>query len=125
MFRKMVITSLLALALVLVSIGSVSAQEMPTLNLPPGIANQTQPLLEQMMQHMQEMGMSPEQMEMMMADMQSMADQLPPGIFLQLLRLMLQLDMEEMMLLHQEIHQGTLLQQPPGQILTFVRGLVR
>ena len=38
---------------------------------------------------------------------------------------MLQLDMEEMMLLHQEIHQGTLLQQPPGQILTFVLGLVR
>ena len=125
MFRKMIISSLLALVLVAVLVGPVSAQEMPMLNLPPGIAKQAQPLLEQMMQHMQEMGLSPEQMEMMMADMQMMADQLPPGIFLQLLRLMLQLDMEEMMLLHQEIHQGTLLQQPPGQILTFVLDLAR
>ena len=30
-----------------------------------------------------------------MADMQMMADQLPPGIFLQILRLMSQLDMED------------------------------
>lgn len=95
------------------------------LNLPPGIADQAQPLLVEMMAHMQQMGMSPEQMEMMMADMQMMADQLPPGIFLKLLELMLQLDMEEMMTLHQQIHQGALLQQPPGQILTFVLELAR
>lgn len=125
MYRRMLISSLLVLALVVVSAGSVSAQEMPILNLPPGIAAQAQPLLMEMMAHMQQMGLSPEQMEMMMADMQVMAEQLPPGVFLQLLRLMVQLDMEEMMLLHQVIHQGTLLQKPPGQILTFVLQLVR
>ena len=42
-----------------------------------------------------------------MADMQMMADQLPPGIFLQILRLMSQLDMEDMMFL-QQIHMGDL-----------------
>ena len=79
-----------------------------------------------MMTHMQQMGLSlPEQMEMMMADMQMMADQLPPGIFLQILRLMSQLDMEDMMFLHQQIHMGDLLQQPPGQILTFILELTR
>ena len=67
--------------------------EMPMLDLPPGIAAQAQPA------HgddddMQQMGLSLEQMEMMMADMQMMADQLPPGIFLQILRLMSQLDMK-------------------------------
>lgn len=95
------------------------------IDLPPGIAAQAQPLLETMMAHMQQMGMSPEQMEMMMNDMQGMADQLPPGIFLKLLKLMLQLDMEEMIALHQQIHQGTLLQQSPGQILIFVLQLAR
>ena len=77
-----------------------------------------------MMTHMQQMGLSLEQMEMMMADMQMMADQLPPG-FLQILRLMSQLDMEDMMFLHQQIHMGDLLQQPPGQILTFILELTR
>ena len=125
MLRRLFISSLLALSLVGVSVGWVSAQEMPMLDLPPGIAKQAQPLLEQMMHHMQQMDLSPEQMEMMMADMQMMVEQLPPGIFLQLLRLMLQLEMEEMMMLHQEMHQGALIQQPPGQILVFVRGLVR
>jgi hypothetical protein len=125
MFRRMIIASLFVLAMVLVSVGSVSAQEMPVLNLPPGVAAQAQPLLVEMMAHMHQMGLSPEQMEMMMADIQMMTEQLPPGVFLQLLRLMLQLDMEEMMLVHQKIHQGALLQQPPGQILTFVLGLVR
>lgn len=125
MFRRMFFLSLLVLVLVLVSAGSVSAQEMSMLDLPPGIAAQAQPLLEAMMEHMQQMGTSPEQMEMMMADMQMMVDQLPPGIFLQLLRLMLQLDMEDMMFLHQQIHMGDLLQQSPGQILTFVLDLAR
>ena len=60
-------------------------------DLLPGIAAQAQPLLMAMMTHMQQMGLSLEQMEMMMADMQMMADQLPPGIFLQILRLMSQL----------------------------------
>lgn len=125
MFRRMLMSSLLVLALVLASVGSVSAQEMPTLNLPPGIAAQAQPLLEAMMVHMQQMDLSPEQMEMMMADMQMMADQLPPGIFLQILRLMSQLGMEDMMFLHQQIHMGGLLQQPPGQILIAVLELAR
>jgi hypothetical protein len=125
MLRRMFVSTLLVLALVGVSVGSASAQEAAMINLPPGIAAQAQPLLEAMMAHMQQMGMSPEQMEMMMADMQTMAGQLPPGIFLQILQLMSQLDMEEMMMLHQQIHQGTLLQQPPGQILTFVLELAR
>ena len=111
MLRRMLLSLLFVLALVLVSVGSVSAQEMPMLDLPPGIAAQAQPLLMAMMTHMQQMGLSLEQMEMMMADMQMMADQLPPGIFLQILRLMSQLDMEDMMFLHQQIH-GRLLPWP-------------
>ncbi|HEX7975363.1 MAG TPA: hypothetical protein VF498_13220 [Anaerolineales bacterium] len=103
----------------------VSAQMEMMLDLPPGIAKQAQPILEQMMQHMQQMGMSEAEMQMMMADMQTMVDQLPPGIFLQLLKLMVKLDMPEMMQLHMQIHQGDLLQQPPGQVLIFVNGLAR
>ena len=68
-----------------------------------------------MMTHMQQMGLSLEQMEMMMADMQMMADQLPPGIFLQILRLMSQLDMEDMMFLHQQIHMETCCSSPQAR----------
>lgn len=117
---------LLILVLALAGLPSVAfADEMPALDLPPGIAMQAQPLIAAMMDRMQEAGMSHEQMHMMMADMQGMAAQLPPGIFLQILRLMPQLDMADMMTLHQAAHQGDLLQLPPGQILRFVRELAR
>ena len=117
--------ALLAILLTLIgsSIGVAAAQPATTLNLPPGIAKQAQPLLDNMMAHMQQMNLSPEQMQMMMADMQAMADQLPPGIFLQLLKLMPQMDMSAMMQFHQAIHSGDLLQSPPGQILKFAREL--
>ena len=42
MLRRMLLSLLFVLALVLVSVGSVSAQEMPMLDLPPGIAAQAQ-----------------------------------------------------------------------------------
>lgn len=123
----MIARVILLLALVLSVLGftgaSAAAQEMSILNLPPGIAKQAQPLLQDMMSQMQQMNLSPEQMEMMMADMQAMANQLPPGIFLQLLEVMSQLDMSEMMQLHQALHNGGLLQAPPGQILRFAREL--
>lgn len=63
----------------------------------------------------------------MMADMQMVIDQLPPGIFLQILRLMPEFDMSGMMAMHQAMHGegSTLLQEPPGQILKFIRGLAR
>lgn len=114
---------MLALSLIGITAGATAAQVMPTLSLPPGIAAQAQPLLDQMMTQMQDMEMTTDQMNMMMADMQTMANQLPPGIFLQLLQLMPQLDMSEMLTLHQQVHEGNLLQQPPGQILRYVKSL--
>lgn len=121
---------LLATVLILagISVGAASADVMPSLDLPPGIEAQAQPLLMAMMARMQQSGMSHEQQHMMMDDMQTMAnlslaERLPPGIFLQILELMPQLDMADMMALHQQMHQGDLLQQPPGQILLFVRNL--
>ncbi|MDT8322283.1 MAG: hypothetical protein RQ826_17335 [Xanthomonadales bacterium] len=119
----LILVLVLVLALAGLSTGVASAQAMPALDLPPGIADQAQPHLEAMMAHMEQMGMSEMEMEMMMADMQIMADQLPPGIFLQLLQLMPELMMEEMMSLHQQLHQGDLLQQPPGEILLAVQAL--
>lgn len=119
---KVSLLLILVLALAGLSVGVASAQS-PGLDLPPGIAAQAQPYLEAMMAHMQQMGMSEMQMEMMMADMQAMADILPPGIFLQILQLMSDLTMPEMMQLHQQLHQDDLLQQPPGQILLAVRTL--
>ena len=117
------------LVLLVLLIGPLSsittAQGVMLPDLPPGIARQAQPLLAAMMQHMQEMGMMPEQMEMMMADMQMMVDRLPPGIFLQVLQLMPQLEMEEMMLVHQLIREGGLLEAPPGQIVVLIRSLLR
>jgi hypothetical protein len=102
--------------------GTVSADNT-MLDLPPGIEQQAQPLLAAMMERMALSGMSPQQRDMMMHDMQTIVDQLPPGIFLRILELMPELTMPDMMFLHQELIQGDLLQQPPGQILLFVRDL--
>ena len=125
MFRRVWIVLLVIVLLGVLPAGLASAQEMsPALDLPPGIAAQAEPLLMAMMEHMQQMEMSMKQMEMMMADMQAMAEQLPPGIFLELLKLMPQLGMDQMMALHEQMHQGDLLQQSPGQILSYVQKLV-
>lgn len=128
MIRRTSILVAMVLILAGISVGAASADSMPALDLPPGIEDQAQPLLEDMSARMQQMGMTHEHMtheqqHMMMENMQAMADQLPPGIFLQILALMPQLDMADMMLLHQEMHQGDLLQQSPGQILLFVQDL--
>ena len=126
MFRRFWIALLIVVLLSAVPAGLTSAQQMqPALDLPPGIAAQAEPLMMAMMEHMEQMGMSMEEMEMMMADMQTMAEQLPPGIFLELLKLMPQLSMDQMMALHQQMHQGDLLEQSPGQILSYVQKLVR
>jgi hypothetical protein len=125
MFRRVWIVLLVIVLLGVLPAGLASAQQMPSpLDLPPGIAAEAEPLLMAMMEHMQQMGMSMEQMEMMMADMQAMAEQLPPGIFLELLKLMPQLGMDQMMALHEQMHQGDLLQQSPGQILSYVQKLI-
>ena len=121
---------LLAMMLILagISVGVASADAMPTLELPPGIEDQAQPYLSAMMERMAQSNMTHEQQHMMMEDMQTMADmssadRLPPGIFLQILALIPELEMPKMMVLHQAMHQSDLLQQPPGQILLFVREL--
>ena len=76
------------------------------------------------MQRMEEIDMSEPPITMLMADMQAMTAELPPGIFLQLLQLMSALDMMEIMQIREARHGGgTLLEQPPGQILRFVREL--
>ena len=122
MFRRISFMVVLSLVLAGFTAGVVSADAVSSLNLPPGIAKQAQPLIAEMMQ---QMDMDHGQMHDMMAHMQTMADELPPGIFLQILELMLQIDMPDMMTLHQQMHQGDLLQQPPGQILKVVRQLAR
>lgn len=124
MIKRLTIVAILVLTLLSASVLGASAQAAPTLNLPPGIAAQAQPLLDAMMVHMQQMGMTQADMQSMMADMQTLADQLPPGIFLQVLQLMPQLDMSGMMAFHQAVEQGNLLQQPPGQVLRFAQSLL-
>ena len=125
MFRKVTLLLFLALALVGRPTGAEAAQDATWLDLPPGIAAQAEPIHEAMMARCQRAGMSPEHMRMMMADLQQMADQLPPGVFLQILRLMSGIDMAEMMAVHQSVREGGLLQQPPGRVVHFVRELAR
>ena len=125
MIRKFLPLLVLTIVFTALPVGVASAQGIAHLNLPPGIETQAQPLIASMMERMQQSGMSSTQMEMMMADMQTIVDELPPGIFLQLLQLMPQLEMSEMMSIHQEIHQGGLLELPPGEILNFVKSFIQ
>jgi hypothetical protein len=120
MIRRTSILLALVLILVGISVGAASADNT-MLNLPPGIEDQAHPLLMVMMERMAEPDMSEMDKPMMMQDMQAMANQLPPGVFLQLLELMPQLEMADMMFLHGEM--PGLMQQPPGQILLLVRNL--
>ncbi len=122
MIRKHVIAFTLAVALMQFS-ASVAAAAAPSLTLPPGIAAQAEPLLAAMMDQCSESHRSSEHMAMMMADMQALADRLPPGIFLQVLQTMAELPMEKMMVVHRAVREGGLLDQPPGQILRYVKDL--
>jgi hypothetical protein len=64
-------------------------------------------------------------MQILMADMQTAVDQLPPGTFLEILQPMSQLEMSEMMYLHQPLNRGGLLERPPGQVLELVQELAQ
>lgn len=124
MIRHVALVTTVVFVLLAATVGPAGAQAPASaLDLPPGVAVQAQPLLDAMMAHMQASGMSPDELHHMVMHMQTLADQLPQGIFLQILQLMLQLDMDDMMVLHHAMHEGNLLQQPPGQILGFVRAL--
>ena len=123
MNRTYALLFMLGLALIQFQPGFASAEETSLQNLPPGIAAQAQSLLDAMMAQCPERHMTPEHMAMMMADMQAMADQLPPGIFLEILRAMSQLEMADMMAVHRAVREGGLLQWPPGAILRFVQEL--
>ncbi len=123
MNRTYALLFMLGLALIQFQPSFASAEETSLQNLPPGIAAQAQPLLDAMMAQCPESHMTPEHMAMMMVDMQAMADQLPPGIFLKILRAMSQLEMADMMAVHRAVREGGLLQRPPGDILRFVQEL--
>jgi hypothetical protein len=126
MTRKVSIALVLVLALSVLGAGAVAAQPVILEDLPPGVTKQAEPLLMEMMQRMQMMGMTEQQMQMMMADMQMMVDQLPPGVFLQLLQIMTDMDMQEMLQLHELLHgPDNLLQEPPGVILSAAMKLAR
>ena len=124
MTRRITTLAIALLVLTLLPSSIASAEGLPSLGLPPGIEAQALPLIAQHIQRMQDMGMSHD-MQMMMSHLQTLADRLPPGIFLQFLRLINQLEKPQMMTLHQQVHQGDLLDQPPGQVLTFVLELAR
>lgn len=93
--------------------------------LPPGVHEQAHSLMADMEMHMVGMGMSEAQMAMMMADMEMMATELPPGTFLALLRLMTQADHESMMELHQFVHGEDLGALTPGGFLAAAQQIVR
>lgn len=127
-YRISIIFALLV-GLFLLPAGTVSAQSdgtmpMPdTSSLPPGIAKQVESLLEQMMEKMQGMEPMPHP-PMHVEHLQALIDQLPPGILVQVLEAMLDFDMPAMMQFHQAMQDG-LLDQPPGQLLSFAKELAQ
>lgn len=122
MIQRYVLVVTLAVTLLGLVPGGVQAAASRT--LPPGIAAQAQPLIDRMMQQCEQAGMSGDG-PAMMADMQAMANRVPPGIFLNILQAMSRLSMTKMMAVHQQIREGGLLEQPPGRILQYVRDLAR
>ena len=120
MFKRVIAILLIASSLV-VALGGAAAAQAPVPDLPSGIAEQAEPLVLRMIERMEGMGMSSDHV---LGHMRVLSEALPPGIFLQFLELALQLDMPGMMTLHKAVFQEGLLQQPPGEVLLFVRSLV-
>lgn len=124
MLRMAMAVVLVVVALLVLPAGALADGMVPE-GLPPGVHDQAHPLVSEMMAHMQAMGMSPQQTEMMMADMETMAEQLPPGVYLELLRLMNQMDAEAMMDLHAMMHSGDMAEMSPGRLVAAARNLAR
>ena len=93
MKRRFVFVMLMGLVLA-VPFGGVALAATPELNLPPGIQRQAEPLIAEIMARMESMGMS---IGHAGAHLQLLAEQVPPGIFLQLLTVMVQLERADMM----------------------------
>ncbi len=120
------LASLALMALAVIIAGRPVAADGPQAGaLPSGIEAQVSLSMQAMMDRMSEMGMPPEHMEMMRGHLQQLQAELPPGVFLQLLDLMSRMNMEQMMAFCQRLHDGDLLQGPPGQIIAAAQSLVR
>jgi hypothetical protein len=129
---RITLASMLLLAFLFVPAGAgygqVAAQESVTTpfdlsNLPPGIAKKVAPLLDELHHHMMEMGHECTHHHHHMGQIRELIDQLPPGILVQVLEALVQLDMKQMMAFHNAVDDD-LLEQPPGQILQAVQELV-
>jgi len=137
MMHRISFIFILAFALVLapVSTGSAASHSVSSTfdlsGLPPGIAVKVEPLLAELLHHMMhhhEMGMgegmSHEHMAAHLAQFQQMIDQLPPGIVVGILEILVDSPCMVMMHFHHAVEEG-LLDQPPGQILKFVKALAK
>jgi non-ribosomal peptide synthetase component F len=137
MFNRISLLLALVVALLLMPAGVALAQDASTTSdghqfnlseLPPGIQKQAAVLLEELMAHHHAMHTMPghtgDMMHMHMQDIKALIDRLPPGILLQVLKALLELDMHAMMHFHHAVADG-LLDQPPGQVLNFVKSLAQ
>jgi hypothetical protein len=132
MIHRISFIFVLALALVLAPVSTVSAASLSVSTtfdlsgLPPGIAVKVEPLLAKLLGH-HEMGMgegmSHEHMEAHLTQFQQMIDQLPPGIVVGILEILVDSPCMVMMHFHHAVEEEGLLDQPPGQILKFVKTL--
>ena len=125
-FRRLILSGLLVFVFAFAAIpgGALADGAVPE-GLPPGIQAQAHALMDEMTEHMADMNLSPDQVQMMMADMEMLAAELPPGVYLNLLRLMVQMDEESMMELHALLHNGDVASVPPGSLVAAAQKLVR
>ncbi|MHB1135108.1 MAG: hypothetical protein ACYC4L_22275 [Chloroflexota bacterium] len=124
MSRRLLAAVLVAVVLAVIPGGALADGMVPE-GLPPGVHAQAHQLMVDMMQHMQDIGMSNQQMTEMTAHMEMMAEELPPGVFLELLRLMNALDAEAMMQLHAMMHSGDMASRSPGNLIAAAQMLAR
>ncbi|MHB1133230.1 MAG: hypothetical protein ACYC4L_12720 [Chloroflexota bacterium] len=124
MSRRLLAAVLVVVVLAAIPGGALADGMVPE-GLPPGVHTQAHRLMVDMMQHMQDIGMSNQQMTEMTAHMELMAEELPPGVYLQLLGLMSALDAEAMMQLHAMMHSGDTASRSPGNLIAAGRLLAR
>jgi hypothetical protein len=135
MIHRISLIVVLTLTLILVPVGAASAgspsvsSTFDLSNLPPGIAVKVEPLLATLLNRhgmgmAMEGGMTGGHMEAHLAQFQQMIDQLPAGILVEVLEIVVELPCMDMKPFHHAVAHG-LLDQPPGQVLTFVKALGR
>jgi hypothetical protein len=122
--RSKIIFGLAAVLLLLTLLPGAAVAQTPALDIPAGVQRAAAPYIAALLEHAEHHEDPGAHLAMMIEMLNTLADRLPAGVFLDVLRILAQLDEEDHMAFHHAVMESDLLDQGPGLVIAFAQQLL-